>query len=147
MRRRFLTFMKQVVVGGAAVWVLLSPGGTGYATDTNTVGELFGTVDVAGAVIVPFVFYVLEEPMFDAIFAAGAAGNEFADFIFDRANGVETGWTLKQILRILASTLAGQLSGAATTTITIRDIGDTKTRVTATVDASGNRSAVTFDAT
>jgi hypothetical protein len=68
------------------------------------------------------------------------------DAILDRANGVETGYTLRQALRLMAAALLGELSGAATTTITIRDMGDTKTRITATVDADGNRSALTLDA-
>ena len=43
--------------------------------------------------------------------------------------------------------LALRLTGRAATTVVIRDIADTKTRITATVDADGNRSAVTVDAT
>lgn len=69
------------------------------------------------------------------------------DAIFDRADGVETGYTLRQALRIIAAAVAGELSGAATTTITIRNITDTKARIVATVDADGNRSALTLDAT
>lgn len=72
--------------------------------------------------------------------------NSGIDAILDRANGVETGYTVRQVLRLMAAALLGELSGAATTTITIRDIGDTKTRVTATVDSDGNRSAVSYDA-
>lgn len=71
--------------------------------------------------------------------------NAGIDAILDRTDGVEVGYTLRQALRLVASALLGELSGAATTTIVIRDIGDTKTRITATVDADGNRSAVTYD--
>lgn len=46
----------------------------------------------------------------------------------------------------MLSALAGKLSGAATTTVTIRDTNDGIDRIVATVDASGNRSAVTLDA-
>ena len=53
--------------------------------------------------------------------------------------------TLRQFLRLAASSLWGKLSGAATTAIAIRDEADTKDRITATVDADGNRSAVTLD--
>lgn len=72
--------------------------------------------------------------------------NAGIDAIFDRANGVETGYTLRQALRLMASALLGELSGAATTTIVIRDMGDSKTRITATVDPDGNRSALSLDA-
>jgi hypothetical protein len=60
---------------------------------------------------------------------------------------VETGYDLQESLRIILAAVAGKLSGAATTTVTIRDILDTKNRITATVDADGNRTAVTLDGT
>ncbi len=44
------------------------------ATDTATVGELCGSISVSGALVVPFKFQVLEEVVFDALFAADAAG-------------------------------------------------------------------------
>jgi len=86
----------------------------------------------------------------DAITAAKIAtdaGQEIADALLDRSNGIETSMTLRQALRIILSAAAGKLSGAATTTVNIRDVGDTKNRISATVDADGNRSAVSLDAT
>ncbi len=44
------------------------------ATDSGTVGELFGSVKVAGALVVFFRFVVLEEAIYDALFAASAPG-------------------------------------------------------------------------
>ncbi len=73
--------------------------------------------------------------------------NANADALLDRANGIETGVTLRQGQRVQLAAAAGKLSGAATTTIKIRDTGDSKDRVTATVDADGNRTAVTLDTT
>ncbi|HLB80616.1 MAG TPA: hypothetical protein VJJ77_08930, partial [Dongiaceae bacterium] len=73
-----------------------------------------------------------------------AAAN--ADALLDKTNGVETGLTLRQCLRLVSATLFGKLSGAATTTVAIRDFGDTKNRISATVDADGNRVAVVTDA-
>jgi len=60
---------------------------------------------------------------------------------------VEGSYTAVQLLRIALAAMAGKLSGAATTTVSIRDLGDTKNRIVATVDADGNRSAVTLDGT
>lgn len=60
---------------------------------------------------------------------------------------VEGSYTLRQYLRGFASALMAKLSGAATTSVVIRDTADSKDRVTATVDADGNRSAVTLDLT
>lgn len=81
----------------------------------------------------------------DAVLAAIPSANANADALLDRAAGVETGYTPRQALRLILSALAGKLSGAATATVSIRDVGDTKDRITATVDADGNRSAVTLD--
>lgn len=44
------------------------------ATDTNTVGELAGSISVAGALVVVFKFWVLEEAIYDALLGASAAG-------------------------------------------------------------------------
>lgn len=58
---------------------------------------------------------------------------------------VETGVSLKQAVRLILAALAGKLSGADGTTITIRDVNDGKNRIVATVDKYGNRTAVTVD--
>lgn len=73
--------------------------------------------------------------------------NSVADALLDRTDGVETSLSPRGALRLITSASAAKLSGAATTTVTIRNVGDTKDRITATVDSSGNRSAVTTDAT
>jgi hypothetical protein len=57
---------------------------------------------------------------------------------------VETGLNARQALAVNAAALAGVLSGAATTTVTVKGAGVATTRITATVDADGNRSAVTL---
>jgi hypothetical protein len=50
-------------------------------------------------------------------------------------------------MRLILSSLAGKLSGAATTNVQVRNVTDTKTRIDATVDSDGNRTAVTHDTT
>ena len=67
--------------------------------------------------------------------------------LLDLASGVETSLTLRQALRLIVAASAGKVSGASTTTVTIRNIGDSKNRIVATVDAYGNRSAITTDLT
>lgn len=58
---------------------------------------------------------------------------------------VETSLNARQALSIIASACTGVLAGAATTTVTIAAAGVPATnRITATVDASGNRSGVTL---
>jgi len=74
--------------------------------------------------------------------------NAIADGLLDRSDAVESGVTPRQALRAFGAALAGILSGAAGTTVTIKGIGqaaDGTTRITATVDANGNRSAVTLN--
>lgn len=71
--------------------------------------------------------------------------NGVADALLDRSNGVETSWTLRQALRVILAALAGKVSGAATSTVILRDVGDSKNRISATCDVDGNRTAVTYD--
>lgn len=69
-----------------------------------------------------------------------------ADALLDRTAGVETNRTLRQAMRLMLAALAGKLSGADTTTVTIRDTNDSTNRIIATVDANGNRSTITLNA-
>lgn len=63
------------------------------------------------------------------------------------ASVVEGTTTVLQHLRLAAAALYGKVAGAGTTTVTIRNEADDTDRITATVDADGNRSAVTLDKT
>jgi hypothetical protein len=77
---------------------------------------------------------------------ASDAANEIADALLDRSDGIESGITPRQAMRAMAAALAGVLSGAATTTVTIRALNNSgTTRITATVDSDGNRSALTLN--
>lgn len=68
--------------------------------------------------------------------------------IWDLSNGIETGLTPRQAMRLITAAVAGKLSGAATVTVTIRNaVADDSNRITATVDADGNRSAIVYDLT
>jgi len=53
-------------------------------------------------------------------------------------------YTIQDVLKIMASVLAGKLTGGGTTEVTFRGIDDTSDVVVATVDADGNRSTVTI---
>lgn len=61
------------------------------------------------------------------------------------SSDIETGYSMREALRLILSSAAGKLSGAETTTITIRNVPDSKNRIVATVDSNGNRTAVTYD--
>lgn len=82
----------------------------------------------------------------DAMTLTGGERTAVATALMDLAAAVE-GFTPRQILRLFAATLVGKADGLAGVTVHYRDVADTKNRITATVDASGNRTAVTLDAT
>lgn len=63
------------------------------------------------------------------------------------AGGDVDGYTVEETLKTILSVLAGKSSGMGTTTGVLRAADDSKARVTATLDADGNRTAVTIDAT
>jgi hypothetical protein len=73
------------------------------------------------------------------------AGNTTPESLWARQ--VEAGFTAEELMRLMAAALAGKISGAATTEVSIRDVTDTKDRIVATVDADGNRSVVVLDPT
>lgn len=83
----------------------------------------------------------------DAITAAKVAadvGTEIAAAVWDAV--MEGTYSAKQMMRGYAAALLGKAAGFAGTSRTFRDTGDTKDRITATVDSSG-RTAVTLDLT
>lgn len=55
--------------------------------------------------------------------------------------------TLRESLRLANAANGGKTNGAPTASFNIRDLADTKNRIAATVDADGNRTAVTRDLT
>lgn len=74
---------------------------------------------------------------------AASAVNEIVAAVFARAFGTDyASLTFEQITEIMVAGLAGKLSGAAGTTVRIRNLGDTADVIVATVDSNGNRSAV-----
>ena len=79
--------------------------------------------------------------------AAGAAVTNETTPRLNLEETVEGTFTLEEVIRIMTSALAGKASGLNTINPKFRDLADTKDRIAATTDASGNRSAVTLDGT
>lgn len=80
--------------------------------------------------------------------SVGTVGGLTLTGLLDLADSIETGLTVRTALRLIAAVLGGKVSGGGTPTETIRNaVADSKDRVVATVDASGNRSAITLDLT
>ncbi len=123
--------------GGVTITAALTGNITGNLTG-NITGNLSGSVgsvtgnlggNVVGTVSITSV----------ALSAAGV------DSIFDEV--VEGSYTLRHMLRGFSSALLAKSSGQSTTIPVFRDLGDTKNRIVATVDANNNRTAVTLDLT
>lgn len=115
-------------VSGAVGSVTGSVGGNVTGSVGSVAGNVSGSVgSVVAAVTV----------------GAYSAGQDPFSLVWNATDGLETGVTTLQGLRYTASASAGVLSGATTTTVAIQAIGNAATnRITATVDANGNRSAV-----
>jgi len=80
----------------------------------------------------------------DAI-GASELSDAAVDKILDEV--IVGGYTLRQLLRGFGSALLSKASGLDTTTATFRSVDDTKNVIVATVDANGNRTAITLDLT
>ena len=111
------------------------------ADATRLVGQGGASAGVASAVT-----EILARARLNASLSIGfrPSATDIAGELLD-VQQVEDGLSLRAALRIVTAALAGKVSGAAGTTVTIRDVNDTRDRIVATVDASGNRSAVTLD--
>ena len=72
-------------------------------------------------------------------------GQLFTD-VLDEPNSIEAGLTMREALRLILAATAGKVTGADTSTVTIRNaFADTKNRIVATVDTVGNRSSISYD--
>jgi len=124
-------------------------GSGGVTAQLTAIGHLAAAVEGEGTVAGTTVLTALGT-LAAAINVTGdvlTTGN-VANAILDAVSGVEEGLTVRHALRLIAAATAGKISGAATTTITIRNaIVDDKQRIIATVDGDGNRSAITYDLT
>jgi len=72
--------------------------------------------------------------------------NAIADALLDRDAAIDSK-TVRQALQYMAAVVAGKLSGAAGTSPQFLGLDGTTPRVSATVDAQGNRTAITYDPT
>ena len=120
-------------------------------TDTNTLGTFRVAVSKSGALPVWEDFMVVPANVWDSMFGSSVLNVNVStmssgavDSILD--DPVEGSYTMRQLLRLMASALLGKASGGGTATITFRDLGDSKDRITATVTSNGNRTTVVLDA-
>lgn len=103
----------------------------GIQTDTEDIQTRIPTALVGGRI----------DATIDATGMEAGAVDNILDEVYEGTT------TLRQFLRLAAAALFGKLSGAATTTVSIRNEADDADRIVATVDADGNRSSVILDKT
>lgn len=130
-------------------------GMVGALSGSGTItGDLRGRLFMA-ADITP-VTELSPENLATAVWAAVAAANNDAGSMGEKLNDagsgsnpwtevIEGSYTAAELLRIMSAALAGELSGATTTTITIKGVDGATDRIVATVTADGDRAAVTLD--
>lgn len=99
----------------------------------NAAGTAWGSGAITAAAIA-------SNALTDAKFATDAFAKVFSTV-------VEGSYTLTELIRGFAAALFGKASGLGTTTAIYRNTDDDVDVITATVDADGNRTAVTLDLT
>jgi len=138
-----LTIQKlDAILAGAAA---LSADGTLNLTSSASSGAIFSvTASATGQLSVGVSLTALAFMDADAGGATPLSPEGLAFEMLDNQD-IETGYSFRKSLRLILSSLSGKLSGAGTSTVTIRNVTDTKDRITATVDSNGNRLSVTTD--
>ena len=104
--------------------------------DTSPMRTAGSTFAVSGS-LTPYAIGIMEGTTVDL---AGVTPASIWGYTLDGS------YTAAQVQRLIASALAGKVSGAASNAPVFRDLSDTKDRITATTDTSGNRTAITLDA-
>lgn len=108
----------------------------------NALGWVAGTSD--GVATASIVSYATGQLIGSIAPAVELEASIFSTYLLD-SEDVETGMTLREALRIVLSASGGKVAISGDT-VTIRDVNDTKDRITATTDTNGQRTAVTLDA-
>ncbi len=140
----------QIIAGNSAGLIVGSGGGSGpsAAQVADAVwDESLAAHVAAGSTGEALVSAALAAQPGEAMTLTPSEREAVAEALLDLAGGVEPTSSVREALRLILAAQAGKLSGATGPTVSIRDLGDTKDRIVATVDEDGNRLAVTTDAT
>jgi hypothetical protein len=122
-----------------------------YSYDTEASGEVAGQIDALGGKSTPALQpgdrYIDQFPTREAsrlLTAINSVGQVVLSPAGLEAVQVESGVNARQALSPILAASAGVLIGAGTGTIVVKGGNVTTTRITATTDNAGNRSAVTL---
>lgn len=121
-----------------------------YVSSPVYVGGFLGdaiTEGAAGRIAAAFTqFFNVATPTGTVNSTPTAVANAAA--LLDATDAIETGLTPRGLFRLVGAAVAGKLSGGGTTTEVMRNaVADSKARITATVDSSGNRTSIVWDTT
>jgi hypothetical protein len=122
--------------------------GLSYTAPDNAASQ--AAAAYAGAVDARLPADPADESLLESAIATRAAPGDAMTLSTGAVDGildepVEGTVTLRQAMRVLLAVLAGKASGAPDGPIVYRDLNDTADRVSGTIDADGNRSAVTIN--
>jgi hypothetical protein len=119
---------------------------SGAATASGSIqalGWISGTAN--GSATATLVSYATGRLVGSIAPAVELEASSFSTYLLDEED-VESGLTLRKALRLIAAATAGKVSGASGSTVTIKNaVADTRDRIVATVDANGNRIAISYD--
>lgn len=68
---------------------------------------------------------------------------EIRSSVFDTE--IEPGWSMLKVMRVMAATLAGEVSGSSSNSPVFKSIDGLATRISATTTAKGDRSGITLN--
>lgn len=111
------------------------------ATDTGTLGRLIVQVRESGALVVWREFQVIAQDVWDMKYLNGLS--DISDDIL--ATTIEGSENWLEVMRYLLAFVGGKANGGGSSPVNFRDQADSKNRIAMTVDADGNRSAVSLD--
>ena len=117
-----------------------------FDVDATNAANVLSNTAAAFAIETAFTGSLLSQGFMAAVFdiISRPSASDIAQEVWNSLK-LDGNFSAGDLLRLMAASLAGKVSGAAGTEVTIRDVNDTKDRIVATVDADGNRSAVTLD--
>lgn len=110
------------------------------AADVGAIKAVTDKVDTA-MVLDGAVYQFTANALELAASGTGLNAAQTGDAVLDEV--VEGSYTLRQLMRLIAAVIAGTTSGGGTTAVSFTGLDGVTTRITATVDASGNRTMVT----
>jgi hypothetical protein len=132
----------ELAVPHQAVRAAVNVVGTGTAQTLRPYRGYAAALSCAGDSSITWTPHQLLKPKLTVNVGSVPSAEDIAQAVWGMKNGIETGWTPRESMRILAAALAGKSSNGGKT---FRSITDAKDRIVGTVDGSGNRTAITLD--